>query len=345
MKFEKHPAVYIMASRYRGTIYTGVTSDLGTRVQQHRDGSFGGFLAKHKTHTLVWYEHHDDMPSAILRETRIKAWRRQRKIDLIETINRDWLDLSDYIIHRPYNHTPSFQTPASAGDLEPRSPPARSGVPDVARLRDSGMTGIGVALSEGITLYPGRFDTGVQLGLLTLLRAAVTDAPLFTPVMPRTGKAFSVRMTNLGSLGWVSDAERGYRYQPTHPLTGNPWPPIPDMLLALWCEVADYPHPPEACLVNFYTADAKMGLHQDRDEKDFAAPVVSVSLGDSALFRWGGTTRGGKTQSVKLQSGDVLVMGGAARLCFHGIDRIYPGTSTLLKDGGRINLTLRRVTA
>ncbi len=87
-----------------------------------------------------------------------------------------------------------------------------------------------------------------------------------------------------------------------------------------------------------------MGLHQDKDEEDFSAPVVSISLGDTALFRFGGTERGGKTSTVKLASGDVLVMGGASRLCFHGIDRVYSGTSTLLKEGGRINLTLRRVT-
>jgi DNA oxidative demethylase len=150
-------------------------------------------------------------------------------------------------------------------------------------------------------------------------------------------------MTNLGPLGWVSDKERGYRYQPIHPATGEAWPALPDMLTKLWTDVAGYQHPAEACLVNFYNADAKMGLHQDRDEQDFAAPVVSVSLGDTGLFRIGGTTRGGKTQSLKLASGDVLVMGGESRLCFHGIDRIMAGTSTLLKDGGRINLTMRRV--
>jgi DNA oxidative demethylase len=160
--------------------------------------------------------------------------------------------------------------------------------------------------------------------------------------MPRTGKPFSVRMTNLGSLGWVSDRE-GYRYQATHPGTGEPWPAIPPSIMAIWRGVADYPHEPEACLVNFYRDSAKMGLHQDRDEEDFAAPVVSISLGDTALFRVGGTERGGRTQSFKLASGDVLVMGGTSRLAFHGIDRIMSGTSTLLKDGGRINLTLRRV--
>lgn len=199
-------------------------------------------------------------------------------------------------------------------------------------------------IREGITFLPGRFDEAAQALLLDHIRAAAREAPLFVPAMPKTGKPFSVRMTNMGSLGWVSDRERGYRYQATHPETGAAWPAIPDMLLTLWREVTGYPHPPEACLVNFYSGTAKMGLHQDRDEADLAAPVVSVSLGDTALFRIGGNERGGTTQSLKLASGDVLSFGGPARLCFHGIDRIYPGTSLLLKDGGRINLTLRRVT-
>jgi DNA oxidative demethylase len=199
-------------------------------------------------------------------------------------------------------------------------------------------------LSEGLKLYKSCLDVDAQVALLAHLRKAVADAPLFTPEMPRTGKPFSVRMTNLGNLGWVTDKQSGYRYQSTHPVTGASWPPMPGVLWKLWADVANYPAHPEACLVNFYNTEAKMGLHQDRDEQDFTAPVVSISLGDTALFRWGGTTRGGKTQSVKLNSGDVLVMGGKARLCFHGIDRVYAGTSTLLKDRGRINLTMRRVT-
>jgi alkylated DNA repair protein (DNA oxidative demethylase) len=168
-------------------------------------------------------------------------------------------------------------------------------------------------------------------------------APFFTPVMPRTGKPFSVRMTNCGALGWVSD-RAGYRYQPTHPETGHSWPPIPARLLDLWDDVTGYPHRPEACLVNFYGPEAKMGLHQDRDEEDFAAPLVSVSLGDSCRFRLGGSERSDRTRSFVLASGDVLVLAGPSRLAFHGVDRILPGTSTLLSGGGRINLTLRRVT-
>jgi alkylated DNA repair protein (DNA oxidative demethylase) len=151
-------------------------------------------------------------------------------------------------------------------------------------------------------------------------------------------------MTNCGPLGWVTDKERGYRYQATHPVTGKPWPAMPLLLLDLWHDIAGYPPPPEACLVNYYAGDAKMGLHQDRDEEDFAAPVLSVSLGDSAVFRVGGQSRKGPTQTFELKSGDVFLLAGGDRLAFHGIDRILPGSSDLLAEGGRFNLTLRRVT-
>jgi DNA oxidative demethylase len=195
---------------------------------------------------------------------------------------------------------------------------------------------------KGLQHYPAYLDRAAQEALLAELRACVADAPLFQPVMPRTGRPFSVKMTNLGALGWVSD-RNGYRYQPTHPDTAQAWPAIPDSVMAIWRKVSGYAHDPEACLVNYYAPSTKMGLHQDKDEEDFAAPVVSISLGDTAVFRIGGTTRGGKTSTLKLQSGDVLVMGGEARMCFHGVDRVLSGTSTVLKDGGRINLTLRRV--
>jgi alkylated DNA repair protein (DNA oxidative demethylase) len=200
-----------------------------------------------------------------------------------------------------------------------------------------------VPVVPGCSWYPGYLTSEAQQNLVQTLRALITEAPLFQPVMPRTGKAFSVRMTNLGELGWVSDIA-GYRYQPLHPATGRPWPQIPDEVLAVWRDIAGYPHPPQACLVNWYAPGSKMGLHQDRDEEEFDAPVVSLSLGDTGLFRIGGTTRGGKTVSVKLASGDALVFGGEARLAYHGVDRLIAGTSQLLKGGGRINLTLRRVT-
>lgn len=202
----------------------------------------------------------------------------------------------------------------------------------------------GITILPGVIHWPGWLDRAAQDALVADVRAVVKLAPLFTPRMPKTGKPFSVRMSNCGALGWVSD-ERGYRYQPLHPDTGGPWPAMPDGLARAWNELADYPYPPEACLINFYESTARMGLHQDRDEQDFEAPVLSLSLGETAVFRVGGTTRGDKTVSLKLQSGDALSFGGPARLAFHGIDRVIAGSSTLLPQGGRINLTLRRVTS
>ena len=198
-------------------------------------------------------------------------------------------------------------------------------------------------LAPGLRYFPDHFDRAAQDALVAAIRQVVAEAPLFVPRMPKTGKPMSVRMTNCGPLGWVTDKDNGYRYQPTQPETGRPWPAIPDALLALWETVAGFDKPPEACLVNFYEPEAKMGLHQDRDETEFGAPVVSVSLGDQCLFRVGGVSRSDPTRSFRLSSGDVFVFGGESRLIFHGVDRIYPGTSALLKNPGRINLTLRRV--
>jgi DNA oxidative demethylase len=196
---------------------------------------------------------------------------------------------------------------------------------------------------DGLRIVPGYLDRAAQSAMREALQAVFARAPLYTPRMPKTGQPMSVRMSNCGPLGWVTD-ERGYRYQGTHPETGEPWPPMPEALLDAWRELAGYGAAPESCLINFYGPDAKMGLHQDRDEQDFNAPVVSLSLGDTCLFRIGGTKRNDPTQSVRLASGDAIVLGGAARLAFHGVDRIMPGTSTLLPEGGRINLTMRRVT-
>lgn len=196
--------------------------------------------------------------------------------------------------------------------------------------------------TSGLRLYPGYLGRERQVALLAALREILAAAPLFTPRMPRSGRPFTVRMSNCGKLGWLSD-ESGYRYAPAHPETGRPWPPIPQMLLAMWQELGGYPHAPEACLINYYGPAARMGLHQDRDEQDFGAPVVSLSLGDSCLFRVGGLKRGDPTASFRLDSGDALVLGGGSRLIFHGVDRIMPGTSTLLAEGGRFNFTMRRV--
>ena len=201
--------------------------------------------------------------------------------------------------------------------------------------------GIGPA---GFRHLSGHLGLAEQRQLLKEIRAVTADAPLFVPTMPRTGKPFSVRMTNCGPLGWVSDKSGGYRYQTTHPTTGLPWPKLPRGLLALWGEVTGLIRPPEACLINYYAPGAKMGSHRDEDEEDRAAPVVSISLGDDATFHIGGLERGNPKRRLRLKSGDVVVLGGAARMAYHGIDRVHPGTSSLLEEGGRFNLTLRRVT-
>lgn len=200
-----------------------------------------------------------------------------------------------------------------------------------------------IEIIPGLRYYPGYLDTAAQTALADTLRTVVAAAPLFTPTMPRTGKPFSVRVTNCGPLGWVSD-RGGYRYQPTHPVAATPWPAIPAVVQAAWDALCEWPQAPEACLVNWYEPSARMGLHQDRDEDAKDAPILSLSLGDSCLFRYGGTVRTDRTRSFTLSSGDALVIGGAARAIFHGVDRINPGTSALLPNGGRINLTVRRVT-
>ena len=204
------------------------------------------------------------------------------------------------------------------------------------RVRD-----IGPGILPGFGLWPGWLSPADQASLLETVLAAIEDAPLYQPVTPG-GRPFSVRMTNLGPLGWVSD-RAGYRYQSTHPGTGRPWPLIPPMLLALWAEATGRDDRPDACLVNLYRGPAKMGLHQDRDEADLDAPVLSVSLGDTAVFRIGPASKG-PCRSLKLASGDVCALTGSARLARHGIDRLLAGSSRLIPGGGRINLTLRRAT-
>lgn len=199
-------------------------------------------------------------------------------------------------------------------------------------------------ICEGFQHLPGYFSDRQQQAVLQAVLGVLDVAPPFQPRMPRTGKPFSVQMSNAGPLGWVSDKSGGYRYQACHPETGEAWPPIPDILLGLWKDVAGWPDAPEACLVNIYKEGAKMGSHRDRDEEAVEAPVVSVSLGDTARFHVGGLKRTDPKTRFELQSGDVVVLGGASRQAYHGIDKVYAGTSDLAPGGGRINLTLRRVT-
>jgi alkylated DNA repair protein (DNA oxidative demethylase) len=193
---------------------------------------------------------------------------------------------------------------------------------------------------RGVQIFRSWLDRSTQKAVAEDIGRVIDAAPLFSPET-RFGKPMSVRMTSAGKYGWFSD-RHGYRYEKLHP-AGMPWPAIPESVLTVWRAVTGLTKMPECCLVNWYAEGARMGLHQDKDEADFNWPVVSISLGDAALFRIGNIERGGSTESIWLQSGDVAVLAGDARLLHHGIDRLRSGTSSLLQTGGRINLTLRVV--
>ena len=192
----------------------------------------------------------------------------------------------------------------------------------------------------GFSLHPGALNPAEQADLVSDVLRRVEQAPFYHAQTPGGGK-LSVAMTNFGPLGWVSDRS-GYRYQDRHPDTNAPWPDMPAKLVQIWQTFGHRSDQPDACLVNRYDLSARMGLHQDRDETDLTAPVVSLSLGDTAIFRLGGTDRKDRTGSLRLASGDICVLAGEARLAFHGVDRILSGSSRLIPGGGRINLTLRR---
>ena len=191
-------------------------------------------------------------------------------------------------------------------------------------------------------VFPGYLNGDQQRGLLAEIRAVLAHAPLYSPAMPRSGSPYSVRMSNCGSHGWLSD-RNGYRYSAVHPVTGAPWPGIPQPILELWHQTTGVAYAPQACLIN-YGPEARLGLHRDQDEEAKDAPILSISLGDTALFRIGGPERRSPTRSLRLSSGDLVLLSGPSRHWFHGVDRILPGTSRLLAEGGRFNLTLRRVT-
>lgn len=203
------------------------------------------------------------------------------------------------------------------------------------------------ALPDGTRYHAQALDAAAQRRLIGDLAQVLSAAPFYRPAMPRSGKPFSILMSNCGALGWVAD-KTGYRYQATHPATGTPWPPIPSSLLDIWSTYAEYEQPPEACLINLYTPGTQLGSHVDADEENRAAPVVSVSLGADAVFHVGGLTRTAPKTRLTLRSGDVLVLAGASRDAYHGIDRVLSTTRLALPpdlapDGGRINLTMRRV--
>jgi alkylated DNA repair protein (DNA oxidative demethylase) len=202
-------------------------------------------------------------------------------------------------------------------------------------------------LPDGFYFLRGRLDEAAQVALTLDVGRLLQKAPLFEQRMPRTGARMSVRMSNAGEYGWVTDRKQGYRYQKNHPVTGATWPAIPERLLKLWSELTAQKQPPNLCLINFYNDAARLGLHQDRGESSLEAPVVSISLGDDATFLLGGLSRKDPTHRFSLHSGDVIWFGGASRLIFHGVEGIRSGTSRLLEriglPDGRINLTLRRV--
>lgn len=203
-------------------------------------------------------------------------------------------------------------------------------------------------IAPGAFLYPGFLDPAAQEELAREIAAVIARAPLYVSRMPKSGLPMSVSMTNCGPLGWMSDKDGGYRYEPRHPGTGEPWPPLPRALLDAWDRLTLHPGPPEACLVNVYDEGARMGLHQDRDEADLDAPILSLSLGADCRFRLGGPRRADRTVAFVLSAGDALVLSGPARRSYHGVDRILPSLTTPLPAplaglGARVNLTLRRV--
>lgn len=222
-------------------------------------------------------------------------------------------------------------------------PRTRAGSPAGGQGSDTAAIDTPAPLS-GFRFHPGYLDRRAQEDLLAAVLQLLEVAPLYRPRMPRSGRPFSVEMSNAGTLGWLSD-KQGYRYSRRHPVTGQAWPAMPKALLDAWHELSDCAAEAECCLINLYRDGARMGLHQDRDETDFGVAVVSLSLGDDAVFRIGGSARRGPTRSLKLSSGDAVVLGGASRLAYHGIDRVRTGSSRLVPGGGRINLTLRRVNA
>lgn len=200
--------------------------------------------------------------------------------------------------------------------------------------------------TKGFFLIKSRLDRAAQQEILAAARLVVKQAPLFRPVMPRSGQSFNYSMTNCGDLGWVADI-KGYRYQSNHPETLKPFPAMPDVIkeLAIACarETGIDDFCPESCLLNFYSKGAKLGLHQDNTENNLTVPIISISLGDTGIFTLGGEQRRDKTKDYIVQSGDCVVMSGESRNYFHGFKGIVPNTSSLLKHGGRLNLTIRQV--
>jgi len=193
---------------------------------------------------------------------------------------------------------------------------------------------------NGSLIYPAYLDVEAQESLVEDLRKIASVAP-FRQFDTRSGRKIGVRMTSAGDYGWFSD-HKGYWYEKKQP-DGAAWPEIPLSLLQIWQDLAGVDRAPQCCLVNFYGENVKMGLHQDKDERDFLLPILSISLGDDALFRVGGKNRSDPTGSVWIKSGDIALLTGPSRLAYHGIDKTRFASSSLLKNKGRLNVTLRVV--
>jgi alkylated DNA repair protein (DNA oxidative demethylase) len=198
------------------------------------------------------------------------------------------------------------------------------------------------AIGDGAVVLRG-FAYARAGTLLAEVERMSTAAPFRQMITPG-GYTMSVAMTNCGALGWVTD-QRGYRYQGTDPLTEKPWPPMPEALRSLASEAADasgYPDfVPDACLINRYAPGARLSLHQDRNERDMGAPIVSVSLGLPATFLFGGQWRNDRPRRIPLEHGDIVVWGGPTRLVYHGVDTLADGGHALA-GRCRINLTFRK---
>jgi alkylated DNA repair protein (DNA oxidative demethylase) len=209
-----------------------------------------------------------------------------------------------------------------------------AGVPDVRPPQES--------IADGAALLHG-FARSFEADLVAALRDIEAQAP-FRHMATPGGHQMSVAMTNCGSFGWVTD-RTGYRYDPNDPDTGTPWPPMPASFRVLAGQAAAEAgfdgFAPEVCLINRYVPGARMSLHQDRDELDLGAPIVSVSLGLPATFLFGGLKRSDKTRRFRLEHGDVVVWGGPARLIFHGVAPLADGEHVLM-GRQRINLTFRK---
>jgi alkylated DNA repair protein (DNA oxidative demethylase) len=195
-----------------------------------------------------------------------------------------------------------------------------------------------------VLVRPAVFDPTAQRDLVAAVRSIAETAPFRHPRTPGQG-TFSAALTSCGVIGWWSD-RRGYRYIPTQPECADPWPPMPEVFRkAVRLAAAGTPWPdfdPDTCLINSYGAGAKMGLHLDRDERDFSHPIVTISLGDAADFLVGGAARADKPVAFSFLSGDVLVMGGTGRMLFHGVRKVHVGSSPIPGLAGRYSLTFRK---